>query len=167
MRRATRVLGVVVALFSAVALSGARLEARTASDQGRGRGQTRKAAKAEDKRDKDRKDEKAGAKHDGVQAVAVDRDGHVRIIHEYARSGSLPPGLAKRQALPPGLREQLRETGQLPPGLQKRLVVVPPALSRRLPPVPPYYHRYFAGDDLLVIDSRSNQVVAIIRDIWR
>ncbi|MBI3484974.1 MAG: hypothetical protein HY012_07470, partial [Acidobacteria bacterium] len=33
------------------------------------------------------------------------------------RSG-LPPGLAKRDRLPPGLEKQLRERGKLPPGLQ-------------------------------------------------
>lgn len=143
----------------------------TIADQGRGRGQDKKAEKAvkADKHDnKDKaKDKDKDGKKDGAATVVIDRDGHLRVIHEYARAGSLPPGLAKRQALPPGLREQLRENGQLPPGLQKRLVVVPVALGRRLPPVPPYYRRYFAGDDLLVIDSRTNQVVAILRDVWR
>lgn len=107
------------------------------------------------------------AKHDEQHAVIIiDRDAHVRVIHEYAREGSLPPGLAKRQALPPGLRRQLHENGALPPGLQRRLVPVPTVLVHRLPPVPAYYHRYFAGDDLLVIDTRTHRVVAIIPNVW-
>src|SRR4029453_9081690 len=80
--------------------------------------------------------------HTPQHDVAIDRDGHVRVIHEYVQAGSLPPGLAKREALPPGLRKQLHERGELPPGLQKRLIVVPVSLDRRLPAVPPYYRRY-------------------------
>jgi hypothetical protein len=98
--------------------------------------------------------------------VVIDRDGHVRVIREYAHAGSLPPGLAKRQPLPPGLHEQLHERGELPPGLQKRLVPVPVVLERRLPPIPHYYHRYFAGDDLLVIDGRTHRIVAIVANVW-
>jgi hypothetical protein len=99
--------------------------------------------------------------------ITIDRDAHVRVIHEYARSGSLPPGLARREELPPGLRKQLHEQGVLPPGLEKHLVAVPGPLVIRLPAVPSYYHRYFAGNDLLVIDSRSNRIAAIIPNVWR
>jgi hypothetical protein len=119
------------------------------ADQGRGRG-TGQAAKPEK----------------GDKEVVIDRDGHVRVIREYARGGGLPPGLAKRESLPPGLQKQLRERGTLPPGLQKHLVAVPSPLVRRLPPVPTHYQRYFAGDHLIVVDTRTNQVVAIVRDVW-
>jgi hypothetical protein len=137
--------------------------------QGRGRGQAKKAEKAE-KAPKAYKGEKAeGRDRDDARARAVifDRDGHVRVIREYAHGGSLPPGLAKRESLPPGLRKQLRERGELPPGLEKRWVAVPEPLIARLPPVPPYYHRYFAGDDLVVVDTRTNRIAAIIRDVLR
>ncbi|PYR74905.1 MAG: hypothetical protein DMF86_16965 [Acidobacteria bacterium] len=101
-----------------------------------------------------------------TEAIAIDRDGHVRVIRDYGRRGSLPPGLAKRESLPPGLRKQLRERGQLPPGLEKRLVPVPAPLLVRLPAVPPYYQRYFVGDDLIVVDTRTNRIAAIIRNVW-
>ena len=141
--------------------------------QGHGQGPAKKAEKAGKPEDKaahkaEKKDDKAtkdGAKHD--TAVVVDRDGHVRVIREYAHAGSLPPGLAKRESLPPGLRKQLHENGALPPGLQKRLVPVPAPLVGRLPGIPSYYHRYFAGDDLIVIDTRTNRIVTVIRDVWR
>lgn len=122
--------------------------------QGRGQGQAKKADKAD----------KNNAKPD---AVVVDRDGHVRVIRDYAHAGSLPPGLAKRDQLPPGLRKQLHERGALPPGLQKHLVPVPAPWLTRLPPVPPYYQRYFAGEDLLVIDTRANVIVVIIPNVWK
>lgn len=153
---------VVIAALSLVPASGA------VSAQGRGHGKAKKVEKAEKKNEKaEKKEDKREDRRDDRREIAVDRDAHVRVIHEYARGGSLPPGLAKREALPPGLRAQLHERGELPPGLQKRLVAVPRPLVVRLPPVPPYYHRYFAGDDLLVIDSRTNRIVAIIPDVWR
>ncbi len=159
-----------VVLMSAVTLGMPPADALAA--QGRGRGAVHKADKADkkaDKRDNAKADkaDKEADKRDNARAVVVDRDGHVRIIREYARAGSLPPGLAKRESLPPGLRKQLRERGALPPGLQKHLVPVPAPLATRLPPIPPYYQRHFAGDDLIVVDTRTNRIVAIIRDVWR
>lgn len=142
-------LGVVILLcvLALCAQSAAVLDAQ-GRGRGHGHGQGKKGAKAE-------------------ETVVVDRDGHVRVIREYGRAGSLPPGLAKREALPPGLQKQLRERGELPPGLQKRLIPVPAPLIARLPPVPPYYTRYFAGEDLIIVDTRTNRIAAIIRDVWR
>jgi hypothetical protein len=133
--------------------------------QGHGHGQAAKADKAEPKDGK--KEEKAERKEANAEAVTIDREGHVRIIRDYEHGGSLPPGLQKRRPLPPGLRNQLRERGALPPGLQKHLVPVPAPLSARLPPVPPYYQRHFAGDDLIVIDTRTHLIAIIVRDVWR
>ena len=99
------------------------------------------------------------------QSVVIDRDGHRRIVTQYFSRESLPPGLAKRQSLPPGLQKQLRERGRLPPGLQKRLVPVPGPLASQLPRLPPYYSRYFAGRDLIVVDTRTNAIVAVIPDV--
>ena len=137
-----------------------------------GRGQEKKVEKAAkpdkaEKADKTAKADKDTGKHKGAvppQVVVVDRDGHTRVIRDYAHAG-LPPGLAKRQSLPPGLRQQLHENGELPPGLEKRWVAVPQPWIGRLPPVPDYYRRYFAGDDLIVVDSRTNRIAAIIRDV--
>jgi hypothetical protein len=102
-----------------------------------------------------------------VREVYVDRDAYRRGVVEYYRTENLPPGLAKRRSLPPGLAKQLRERGTLPPGLQKRLTPVPRPLVSRLPAAPPYYSRYFAGRDLIVVDRRTNRVVAIVPDASR
>ena len=101
------------------------------------------------------------------RSVIIDRDGHRRILTEYFTRDSLPPGLAKRRSLPPGLEKQLRERGHLPPGLQKRLVPVPLPLASRLPAIPRRYRRYFAGRDLIIVDPRTNTVVAIVPDVVR
>ena len=126
-----------------------------------------KSAKHDKAVKKEHKQAAKSARKADRDTVVFDRDGHARVIRDYRRAGSLPPGLAKRESLPPGLRRQLHERGQLPPGLQKRLVAVPHPLDARLPPIPPYYDRYFAGDDLLVVDSRTNRIAAILRDVLR
>jgi hypothetical protein len=145
-------------LIGTVALAAALAAPPSAAfAQGRGRGQ----AKPDDKKHDKKPDVKTH------EAVVFDRDGHIRVIHEYAASRKLPPGLAKREALPPGLRAQLHERGELPPGLQKRLIAVPPPLIARLPPVPSHYRRYFAGDDLIVIDDRTHRIVALVPVVWR
>ena len=161
MSKNRRFVGAIV-VFSAFAFGGPPASAIPLQ----GRGQEKKADKKADKVDK--KADKAEQKHDkkdDVKVAVVDREGHVRVFREYR--GSLPPGLAKRESLPPGLRNQLRERGELPPGLQKRLIPVPAPWVARLPPVPPHHTRYFAGDDFIVIDTRTNRVIAIVRDVWR
>lgn len=102
---------------------------------------------------------------DVSHVVVIDQDGHRRVVHEYFTRETLPPGLAKRESLPPGLSKQLRERGRLPPELQKRFIGVPPPLGTRLPAVPAYYRRYFAGRDLVIVDTRTNRIVSVIRDI--
>ena len=121
-----------------------------AQGRGRGRGEGKDAAPA--------------VRND---AVVIDRDGHRRVVTEYFSREALPPGLAKRQSLPPGLQKQLHERGRLPPGLDKQFVAVPGPLAARLPPLPPYYNRYFAGRDLIVVDSRTNTIAAVIADVLR
>jgi len=144
----------IVALASAIAFGLPPVEALDGQGRGRGPGKAQKAGKAENNDDRN------------GPVVVVDRDSHRRVIREYGRGGSLPPGLAKRQSLPPGLRKRLRERGSLPRGLRKHLVLVEGPLVIRLPPVPAHYHRYFAGDDLIVVDTRTNRIVALVRDVW-
>jgi hypothetical protein len=93
-----------------------------------------------------------------------------RTIEEYFRrharpSKGLPPGLAKRGSLPPGLQKQLDKNGQLPPGLQKRLSPLPVDLSRRLPRLPDYWERVILEGDVILIDRRTHRVLDIIEDV--
>jgi len=55
------------------------------------------------------------------------------IITDYFQTNhaNLPPGLAKRQSLPPGLQRQLERNGTLPPGLTRNRL--PQDLRVRLP----------------------------------
>jgi hypothetical protein len=140
--------------------------------QGHGRGHGKDKGHSAKAKDAARTNTSGSDKRDrrspiGDQTVVIDRDGHRRIVTEYFSRESLPPGLAKRQSLPPGLAKQLRERGHLPPGLQKRLVPVPAPLASRLPGIPRPYRRYFAGHDLIVVDPRTNTIVALIPDVGR
>src|SRR5689334_8900928 len=105
-----------ILIFVGICIAGGRADAQ---GRGRGRGQANKeAAEAAPRADVD---------------INIDVDAHRRVVREYYTANSLPPGLAKRQSLPPGLQKQLVERGTLPPGLQKRLVPVSPVLVARMP----------------------------------
>lgn len=74
---------------------------------------------------------------------------------------NLPPGLAKRDRLPPGLEKQLVRRGTLPPGLQKRIQPCPEELERRLPPPPPDCAHVLVAGHLVLLNRRTNVVVDI------
>lgn len=78
---------------------------------------------------------------------------------------SLPPGLAKRDRLPPGLEKQLRERGTLPPGLQKRMQPLPYDLERQLRRLPRGYRRVIVGGSVILMEERSALIYDIIRNV--
>jgi hypothetical protein len=75
----------------------------------------------------------------------------------------LPPGLAKKDRLPPGLEKQLVPRGSLPPGLQKRVQPCPVELERRLPPPPPDCMNVEIGGHVVLLNHSTNVVVDIFR----
>jgi hypothetical protein len=83
-------------------------------------------------------------------------------VNEWYRQheNHLPPGLAKRDQLPPGLEKQLQERGTLPPGLQKKIEPVPMDLERRLPPPPEGCdcRHVFIGGHVVLVGIRTNYV---------
>lgn len=90
-----------------------------------------------------------------------DRDrGIIRVWYDDHQS-NLPPGLAKKDRLPPGLEKQLVRRGTLPPGLQKRLQPCPEDLERRLPPPPPECAHVLIGGHIVLLNRRSNVVVDV------
>ena len=162
----------VVLVVAALAFGASSTAARGTSGDERGENRNQLGKIKKDKKD-DKQHGRSSARGDADDRklkrqgdiVVIDRDGHLRVVREFYARQALPPGLAKRETLPPGLSKQLRERGRLPPGLQKRLRPVPLELARGLPPVPPYYHRYFADRDLVIVDSRTNLIVSVIRAI--
>jgi hypothetical protein len=68
------------------------------------------------------------------------------------RPSNLPPGLAKRDRLPPGLERQVERNGTLPPGLQKRVQPLPEYCTANLSWLPQYWVRVSLGRRVLLLD---------------
>lgn len=109
-------------------------------------------------------------------AAARTRDGRIVfterervLVRDWFRSHrrGLPPGLAKRDRLPPGLEKQLRERGTLPPGLEKRMHPLPVELERRLPRLPERHRRIVLGGHVIVMSEETGMIHDIIRDVVR
>ena len=86
-----------------------------------------------------------------------DHDGDIRGWYR-AHYNHLPPGLAKRDRLPPGLERQLIVNGTLPPGLRGRMQPCPHELEVMLPPPPPNYVHVFIGGNLVLYNRASFQI---------
>jgi hypothetical protein len=100
-------------------------------------------------------------------SVSVSIGGHdQRVIREWFSNPSnmkgLPPGLAKRETLPPGLQRQLVRNGQLPPGLQKKIQPLPPALEVVLAPLPEGRKRVFISGSVILLDVRKNLILDLV-----
>lgn len=81
--------------------------------------------------------------------------------------GNLPPGLAKRDRLPPGLEKQLRERGTLPPGLQKRFQPLPDDLERQLPRLPAGYKRGVVAGNVILMNEATSVIMDMIRNVMQ
>lgn len=91
-----------------------------------------------------------------------DRDLIRHYFREHPRHG-LPPGLAKREQLPPGLRKHVHRHGNLPPGLHGH--PLPSDLERRLRHLPDGYVRLVVGTDLVILDTRTRVIMDVIQDL--
>jgi hypothetical protein len=75
----------------------------------------------------------------------------------------LPPGLAKRDRLPPGLERQLVVRGTLPPGLQKKMYPCPRDLEVMLPPPPPNYTHVVIGGNVVLVNRANFQIADVFQ----
>jgi hypothetical protein len=79
--------------------------------------------------------------------------------HKNKHKG-LPPGLAKKGTLPPGIAKQLARNGQLPPGLDYH--PLPQDLIVQLPPVQPGYRYTIVDDKVLLVQAASNLILDVL-----
>jgi hypothetical protein len=79
--------------------------------------------------------------------------------HKNKHKG-LPPGIAKKGTLPPGIAKQLARNGQLPPGLEYH--PLPPDLIVQLPPPQPGYRYTIVDDKVLLVQAASNLILDVL-----
>lgn len=82
---------------------------------------------------------------------------HDRELHEWyvEHHDHLPPGLAKKDRLPPGLERQLVVRGTLPPGLRGYMRPCPVEVVRYLPPAPAGYAHMVLGGHIALVNTRT------------
>jgi hypothetical protein len=119
--------------------------------RGRGKGKKEKVDKSEKRERKEERREDGYSQHDRDEVRSWYRD------HE----NNLPPGLAKRDRLPPGLERQLRVRGTLPPGLRDKIEPAPPEFVEMLPPPPPDCEHAFIGGHLVLLNRRTFLILDI------
>jgi hypothetical protein len=103
------------------------------------------------------------SKYDQDEQFYKDRDREALRSWYGEHQSQLPPGLAKKDRLPPGLEKQLVRRGTLPPGLQKQLQPCPEELERRLPPPPPDCAHVLISGRLVLLNRRTNIIVDIFQ----
>ncbi len=97
------------------------------------------------------------------EAVFTSEERTIILDFFHDRGSGLPPGLARRDRLPPGLEKQLRERGTLPPGLQKQVQPLPWELERRLRRLPTGYRRVIIGHNVILMNAKTALIYDIIR----
>jgi len=94
----------------------------------------------------------------------------VRIIREWfskpANLSGLPPGLAKRESLPPGLEKQLQKNGTLPPGLQQKIQPLPPVLEVQLMKLPEGQKRVAIAGNIILMNSKTGLMIDILAKVY-
>jgi hypothetical protein len=81
------------------------------------------------------------------------------IIRDYYRR-NLPPGLAKRSTLPPGLQKQLQRKGSLPPGLSTE--PLPYDLEHKLSRLPEGYIRVRIETNILIMRAATKEIFDVL-----
>jgi outer membrane lipoprotein SlyB len=128
-------------------------------DSGRNSGEAETVAEDHnDYRQSSRDDDREEA-YDGQGPMGFsDRDRQIIgdcLVNDRA---GLPPGLAKKDRLPPGLERQLQRNGTLPPGLQKRALRLPASCEARLPSLPNDWVRVAVSGRVILLNSRERIV---------
>jgi hypothetical protein len=73
----------------------------------------------------------------------------------------IPPGIAKKGSLPPGIYKQLVRNGQIPPDVHYQ--PLPPDLIVQLPPLAPAYRYVIADDRVMLIQAATNVIMDVLQ----
>lgn len=126
----------------------------------------------DDDRDDDREDDKEREDDDDDDDRGKGKDKKDKGKKDKADKGKgkgkskgLPPGLAKRDTLPPGLQRQLEKNGRLPAGLAKR--DLPSDLSAKLPKRDGSQEVTVVDDDVVLVDKATGVILDVLNDVVR
>jgi hypothetical protein len=101
------------------------------------------------------------------RAAIIFNDADRRKIKQYFdkkhKLKTLPPGLAQKDELPPGLRKHIEKYRELPPGIEGRRL--PQELENTLSPLPSNYIRLQVGGDIVLIHGRTRYVLDVVFDV--
>ena len=100
-----------------------------------------------------------GRGHDHDRYSDHDREAARGWYHEHYQH--LPPGLAKRDRLPPRLERQIVVRGFLPVHLRRQMQPCPHELEVMLPPPPPHYAHFVIGGNLVLVNRANFQVADV------
>ena len=122
------------------------------NDRGNGHGNGHAYGRAKHEREEAREDRREDRRDE--RRYYRDRD---RDLHEWYRAhyNNLPPGLAKRDRLPPGLERQIVVRGTLPPGLRREMHPCPREVVAYLPPPPAGYMHTIIGGHIVLVNRRT------------
>ncbi len=109
---------------------------------------------------RDRGNGRGHEKHDHDRYSDHDRDAARGWYHNHY--SNLPPGLAKRDRLPPGLERQLVVRGILPLDLRRQMRSCPHELEVMLPPPPPNYAHVVIGGNLVLVNRANFQIADVL-----
>ncbi len=98
-------------------------------------------------KDDDEGDRRYHLKH----GAACFRDDDIRVIYDYYRPRSLPPGLQKK----------LYRTGQLPPGWERKIQPFPVVIEQRLMPLCAGCARGYMDGYAILYQPRSRAILDI------
>jgi hypothetical protein len=89
------------------------------------------------------------------------------VAPAFADPGGCPPGLAKKHdgCLPPGQAKKIYRDAVIGHRVPPNAVYAIPQHMRATLPRAPYGYRYAVVNDQVVLVSRNNMVVDIVRDI--
>ncbi len=114
---------------------------------------------ARDDDDDDRKKHRGG-KGKGKGNQKAKHDGKSR-----GKSKGLPPGLAGRKDLPPGIQKQIARGQRVPDDVETYRL--PEDLIRRLPRVDREIDRRVIGDDVVLIERGTNLILDVMEGVLR
>ncbi len=91
---------------------------------------------------------------------AADREKITRYYKGSGKSKKVPPGLAGKQELPPGLQQHIKKHGELPPGLEGQRL--PADLEQTLSRLPSGYIRIKLDSDVVLLNEKTRFVLDVI-----